>query len=404
MIILWCVFILLQNDGQAWESDVTEKKPPLCEHSYSVDALGDPLDKIQKLQAMLDEQSKRMVGLQKRASTAEDRLQQLENKKLTLEKIKGDSGAVQFYTGFPNYESLMAFYYVIEPKIAKLQYWRGPSALSEETEYQTSHKSKPGPKRQLSGLDELFMVLVRLRVGLYIQDISDRFGIDESQVSRIFTTWVNFLYYELKEMFPFPDQETILFNMPKEFARYPTTRVIIDCTEVFVETPSSLNLQSATWSNYKHHNTWKALVGITPNGSVSFVSDLFGGRISDKEITKESGILAMLDAGDNLMADRGFDIHNLMPEGTALNIPAFKGSKAQLHAIDTEETMQIASVRIHVERAIGRIKNYHILDGVMPISLSKVTNQIFTVCAYLTNFMRPLVLPAWTACTDTIDV
>ena len=74
-----------------------------------------------------------------------------------------------------------------------------------------------------------------------------------------------------------------------------------------------------------------------------------------------------------------------------LNIPPFKGSRSQLTAAVTEETARIAAVRIHVERAIGRVKNYHILDGVIPLSVTPVTDQIFTVCSYLTHFMPPLV-------------
>ena len=35
--------------------------------------------------------------------------------------------------------------------------------------------------------------------------------------------------------------------------------------------------QSETWSDDKHHNTWKVLVGVTPNAQVSFISDLWGG-------------------------------------------------------------------------------------------------------------------------------
>ena len=67
--------------------------------------------------------------------------------------------------------------------------------------------------------------------------------------------------------------------MPQEFALYPTTRVIIDCSEIFVEVPTSIMAQSQTWSNYKHHNTFKVLVGISPNGQVIFASKLWGGRV-----------------------------------------------------------------------------------------------------------------------------
>ena len=51
------------------------------------------------------------------------------------------------------------------------------------------------------------------------------------------------------------------------------------------------------------------------------------------------------------------------------------------------------AVYVHVERSIGRIKNYHILDGVLPLSLAPVAGQIFTVCCYLTNFLQSLVSP-----------
>ena len=63
---------------------------------------------------------------------------------------------------------------------------------------------------------------------------------------------------------------------------YPTTRVIIDCTEIFIRTPSSLNIQS-TWSSYKHHNTFKGLIGVSPTGACISVSSLYTGGISDKE-------------------------------------------------------------------------------------------------------------------------
>ena len=94
------------------------------------------------------------------------------------------------------------------------------------------------------------------------------------------------------------------------------------------------------------------------------------------------------------MADRGFDIKKILPSVVTLNIPHFKGRCNQLTPKETEETAQTASVRIQVERAIGRVKSYHILDGILPLSLYPVANQIFTVCCYLTNFLPFLVKPS----------
>ncbi|XP_060579364.1 uncharacterized protein LOC132736278 isoform X2 [Ruditapes philippinarum] len=238
------------------------------------------------------------------------------------------------------------------------------------------------------------MVLVRLKVGLFVKDISERFGISQGYFSKIFTTWINFLHHELPLLFPFPSQKLIRQNIPLEFAQYPTTRIILDCTEIFIEVSSVMETQSQTWSSYKHNNTLKVLVGISPNGTLTFISGLWGGKTSDKEITEKSGVLDLLEPGDNIMADRGFDIKNILPKGVELNIPPFLNGRNQLSASEVKETMDIASVRIHVEREIGRIKNYHILDGVMPLSLSHIAGQIVSVVAYLTNFLPPLLPPA----------
>ena len=72
-----------------------------------------------------------------------------------------------------------------------------------------------------------------------------------------------------------------------------------------------------TWSNYKHHNTVKFLIGITPQGVISFISKA-GGRVSDKHVTENSGVLRKLPAGDIVLANRGFDIANANISGLRL--------------------------------------------------------------------------------------
>ena len=91
------------------------------------------------------------------------------------------------------------------------------------------------------------------------------------------------------------------------------------------------------------------------------------------------------------MADRGFDIQDdLTPLGVKVNIPPFLKGKKQLDEHEMIETRRIASLRIHVERAMERIKNYHIFDWVLPVTLTDVSEQIFFVCAALSNFLPPL--------------
>jgi len=85
---------------------------------------------------------------------------------------------------------------------------------------------------------------------------------------------------------------------------------IIDCFEVFIEGPSDLKARAQTWSNYKQHNTIKFLISITPQGSISFMSKAWGGRVSDKHRTDLSGFLDELLPGDLVLADRGFTVED----------------------------------------------------------------------------------------------
>ena len=115
--------------------------------------------------------------------------------------------------------------------------------------------------------------------------------------------------------------------------------MIIDATEIFVEQPALPELKQLTFSSYKNHNTYNGLMGISPTGAVIFVSDLYPGCISDKELTRRCGILDMLDKGDIIMADRGFDIEeDLILKGVRLNIPPFLRGKQQLNQLELVET------------------------------------------------------------------
>ena len=174
--------------------------------------------------------------------------------------------------------------------------------------------------------------------------------------------------------------------MPESFKRtYSSTRCIIDCTKLYCQRPSSLATQSALYSHYKCHVTYKGLIGIFPSGPITFISELFYGSISDKEIVR-------WNQGDSVMTDRGFTIdEELKSLGVTSNIPGFLKGREQLTSAEVKESQTISSVRIHVERAIQRVKRFNILRNEIPLTLHGSVNQIWTVCCLLCNFMPPLI-------------
>ena len=117
------------------------------------------------------------------------------------------------------------------------------------------------------------------------------------------------MYFSLGSIPVWPSMEQVMDTMPESFKKtYPSTRCIIDCTELFCQRPSSMLIQSSLYSSYKHHVTYKGLLGIALSGVITFVSQLYPGSISDKEIVTRSGILNqdLWQNGDSIMADRGF--------------------------------------------------------------------------------------------------
>ena len=133
-----------------------------------------------------------------------------------------------------------------------------------------------------------------------------------------------------------PSKEQILYYMPPVFKSfYPDLVSIIDCTELQMESPSSLDKRSLCYSSYKSRTTIKSLIGITPNGVVSFCSDLYCGSISDPEIVKKSGYLQHLNRGDLVMADKGFTIQDeLASVGAKLALPHFMKGEHKIFLLE----------------------------------------------------------------------
>ena len=184
-----------------------------------------------------------------------------------------------------------------------------------------------------------------MRRGFKEEHLSHVYGILQTTVSGITISWVNFVF-EILQIPVWPSRAKVDQHMPADFKdKYSSTTVIIDCTEI--------RLNSELFSSYTNHTTLKGLVDISPGGAITFISQLYTGHISDREIVTRSGFLNLpFDRGDTVM--RQIRIGS-SPPWSLPEYTTFLGNKGQMSPEEVVETQSIASLRIHVERGINKI-------------------------------------------------
>ncbi|KAK3097396.1 hypothetical protein FSP39_009272 [Pinctada imbricata] len=309
----------------------------------------------------------------------------------TVNDIKTDE-SMKFYTGIRCISGFKKLVLVIKPSLTKLRYWNGPRFQCNPLKHKYMNKKK-GPQRRLSCEDELLLSLMKIRLGLLNKDLAQRFGISEQHVSNIFTTWVKVLSKTLGSLVINPPKHVVKKNLPPSFMNptYKSVRHIIDCTEIFLETPNNLSVRAHTWSDYKHHNTAKYLVSINPSGLINYVSKGWGGRTSDKHITVNSDFLDHVEPNDKVLANRGFPIkEDLILCHAELLIPPGRRGTGQFTREEVNKTKEIANRRIYVEQAIRRMKCFRLLKQELPITLLHHLDDIVRIVAGLCNLYPPL--------------
>ncbi|XP_015772313.1 PREDICTED: uncharacterized protein LOC107350584 [Acropora digitifera] len=239
--------------------------------------------------------------------------------------------------------------------------------------------------------DQIFITLMKLRQNYTNLHLAQLFSCSVGTISNIVITFVHVLHRLLFEdlMTTIPSRNKNKLCSPSSFSQYSSCRIIIDCTDIEVATPSLMSQQNATYSSYRGMNSFKVLTGVAPNGVLTYVSNLYPGSISDKSIVQQSGLLKHFVAGDLILADKGFLIQDIVPNGVSVNIPPFL-EHGRFTESEAKVTKSIARCRIHVERANARLKDFKILSFVPPYLRSYV-DTVFQLCAAIVNLQFPLI-------------
>nr|XP_050032323.1 uncharacterized protein LOC126528488 [Dermacentor andersoni] len=325
--------------------------------------------------ACLEEQ---LASAKKKNAELEMKNKPVPIRKITRDIVMKSQKAVKFHTGVVSAEMFAALLQMV------LSAW------------------SPTTRTTLDPKQQLILVLMRRRLGLLTEDLAFRFGISVTSVSRIFHSWLDVLAENFKNLLIWPYRRTLQSRCPEAFrdAAFKNVRGIIDCTEIFIERPTSMTARSQTYSNYKHHNTVKLLVVISPSGSIMFVSKAWGGRVSDKKLTQHSGLLELVEEGDVFLVDRGFRCEEMFgARGASLLMPSLTKKRAQLPGAEVTTSRKISSIHIHVERSIQRLKSFRVFHMILPVNFIKragdvgyaTIDKLAIVCSGLVNLQTPII-------------
>ena len=295
----------------------------------------------------------------------------------TLEMFRNDNEKVRIFTGLQNFRVMVAILQQIQPLL---------------NQRSTLHPFK-----------QFLLTCMELKLGVSMPYLAQIFDVHPSTISRTFINTLDIMNKHVVPLLLFwPERDTLRKTMPLIFRPdYATCVCIVDCFEIFIKKPKDLKARALTYSSYKSHNTMKCLIGIAPNGMITFISKGWGGRATDKHVVEQCGIMEKFLRGDSLMVDRGFPISDVLAlYGISLSIPPFTRGKKQLSPLDLERCRQISALRIHVERVIGLVrKKYAILRSTIPVSLlyhPKETSfttldKIVRIACALCNTAPPIV-------------
>ncbi|XP_053402411.1 uncharacterized protein LOC123548416 isoform X2 [Mercenaria mercenaria] len=279
---------------------------------------------------------------------------------LRIEDIAQDSSSVMFYTGLSNIETFYALF----------------DELKDIDRNNAGNESKRYDLGMLRKVDELLLVLMRLRLGLLIEDLAYRFHITKTSCAHIFAKWISHLSLKLDILMAWPESRFKSTRKPL-FRSNRNNTLSIQLIE-FPRSPSFC----------------KALIGITPDSKIKFVSDFYRQTVDERNLTEACGLLDLLHPGDTLVAERWF--HSLSDltakRGIRLLLPSDKNdTKIQISGGNSlKESKHVKGLQM-VTKLIGqRIRHFRIL-GEMFVSLP-MEREIWKICAGLTNLQPPIIL------------
>ncbi|XP_047226025.1 uncharacterized protein LOC124871076 isoform X2 [Girardinichthys multiradiatus] len=270
----------------------------------------------------------------------------VEKMSLSENAFRNDAEKVKFYTGLPNYFVLETVMWLLAPHMDGMK------------------------NIKLSKFQQLLLTLMRLRLDLRNQDLAYRFGVKVGTVARTVHRMVNIMSSTLVPTAVFwPSRAELRKNLPAALqTSHPDCAVIVECFTVPLEEPLSMGAEHQQQQTMcpcsgemgPGYSSLKYLIGVAPQGVVTFVSRGVPGSVSDKGLAEGCGFLCKLLPGDVVLSCRDLDIEDsVAARGASFKIAgACRGeARARSEGLPGPDTAsETVIVQRHVERVLSMVK------------------------------------------------
>jgi len=284
---------------------------------------------------------------------------------LNVNALKANDTLVELYTGVPNFQQLRTFYESCSKFVAATDQFTIPR------------------------FNEFLMVMMKIRMNVTYKDLAVRFKTTESLATAFCVKWIHGMYRHAKTALYWPSSASQIASVSRKFSHKYGRQVvaILDSFEVLIPKPLNDEACLVTWNPHMKRHTIKYLISVTPQGKINFLSDGWGGVVTDKQITEECGFLDFLERGDKVLTERDF-VEGLEERLGTLGCGLIECDKAEEGA------------QFHVQKVVGTLqKMFPILAGEIPMYLltEKADNgmplidKITTICCALLNLYTSVV-------------
>lgn len=229
--------------------------------------------------------------------------------------------------------------------------------------------------KEINPPDQLLLTLMKLRLGLSTADLAVRFGITKKLASVVIENVIMNMASKLKFLINLPSRKSASDRHEPCIVDQAKRTVMIECLEFGIEEPLTLSARNQTWNDSKKCYTIKVLLGAANRGLINFVSQCWGGSISNKELILHSGFFGEIEAGDVVISNKDFfirdDLHLL-------------GARFEIHLSELSATRRNSSNSVMIQ-AFEKIKNFKIFSGTLPLSVLPYIDDALSCCAAFSN-------------------